>query len=113
MVLLTLTFPSVLCAAPEKRSNTYWDIFIVYICLVRWRGSYLNDIRIMEYVVVRDEIREGDRCWVFIYDNLTIDAHRKGLNKCIIIIRRPSPGTIWAQKREGGRYRCTQYKAIL
>ena len=23
----------------------------------------MNDIRIIEYVVVRDEIREGDCCW--------------------------------------------------
>ena len=50
---------------------------------------------------------------LFAYDNPTIDAHRKALNKGIIIIRRPITGTIRAQKREGGRYRRTQYKAIL
>ena len=30
----------------------------------------------------------------FAYDNLTIDSHRKSLNKGIKIVRQPSPGTI-------------------
>ena len=50
---------------------------------------------------------------LFAYNNLTIDAHWKALNEGIIISRRPSPGKIRAQKREGGRYPCTKYKAIL
>ena len=34
LVLLTLTFPSVLWAAPEKRYNPDWDSFIVYFAWV-------------------------------------------------------------------------------
>ena len=39
LVLLTLTFPSVFWAAPEKRSNTDWDSFIVYFAWVVGEGA--------------------------------------------------------------------------
>ena len=39
LVLLTLTFPSVLWAAPEKISNPDWDSFIVYFAWVVGEGA--------------------------------------------------------------------------
>ena len=39
LVLLTLTFPSVFWAAPEKRSNPDWDSFIVYFAWVVGEGA--------------------------------------------------------------------------
>ena len=35
----------------------------------------MNDMRIIEYVVVRGEIREGDRCW----DPLVLSGHKIAL----------------------------------
>ena len=39
LVLLTQTFPSVFWAAPEKRSNSDWDSFIVYFDWVVGEGA--------------------------------------------------------------------------
>ena len=39
LVLLTLTFPSVLWAASEKRSNPDWDSFIVYFSWTVGEGA--------------------------------------------------------------------------
>ena len=39
LVLLTLTFPSILRSAPEKRSNPDWDSFIVYFAWVVGEGA--------------------------------------------------------------------------